>query len=88
MDLRCFFSFLIYSTGFGLVIGFIAHFNTLLVTTLDYNAIADLHTLQTTVVHAKSFQSAFTSRFLITDLNSGNSSTAPTKSSHHKLPYK
>jgi hypothetical protein len=32
--------------GSGLDIGFIAHFNTQLVITLNYSAIADLHTLQ------------------------------------------
>jgi hypothetical protein len=45
-------------TGFGLGIGFIDHFNTRLVTTLTYSAIADLHTLQITTAHAKPFQSA------------------------------
>jgi hypothetical protein len=44
--------------GFGLEIGFIDHFNTRLVTTLNYNAFADLHTLQITTARAKSFQSA------------------------------
>jgi hypothetical protein len=41
--------------GFGLKIGFIDHFNTQLVTTLNYSAIADLHILQITTPHAKSF---------------------------------
>jgi hypothetical protein len=44
--------------GFGLEIGFIDHFNTQLVTTLNYSAIADFHTLQITTAHAKLFQSA------------------------------
>jgi hypothetical protein len=35
--------------GFGSYIGFIDHFNTKLVTTVNYSAIADLHTLQITV---------------------------------------
>jgi hypothetical protein len=34
--------------GLGLEIGFIDHFNTRLVTTLNYSAIADFHTLQIT----------------------------------------
>jgi hypothetical protein len=45
----------------GLVIGFIDHFNTRLVTTFNYSAIANLHTLKTTTAHAKSFQSAVSS---------------------------
>jgi hypothetical protein len=43
--------------GFGLQIGFIDHFNTRLVTTLNYSTIADVHSLQITTAHAKSFQS-------------------------------
>jgi hypothetical protein len=43
-------------------------------TTSTYNAIADLHTLQITRSHAKTSQSAFTSRFLATDLNNEYSS--------------
>jgi hypothetical protein len=50
-----------YRWGFGLEIGFIGHFNTRLVTTINYSAIADLHTLQITTAHAKSFQSAVSS---------------------------
>jgi hypothetical protein len=37
--------------GFGLEIGFIDHFNTHLVTTLNYGTIADLRTLQITRAH-------------------------------------
>jgi hypothetical protein len=75
-------------TGFGLEIGFIDHFNTRLVTALDYSAFADLPTLEITRAHAKPFQSAvFISRFLVTASNSGHSSTAPNKSSLHRLPY-
>jgi hypothetical protein len=37
--------------GFWLDIGFIDHFNTQLVITFNYIAIADLHTLQITVTH-------------------------------------
>jgi hypothetical protein len=42
---------------------------TRLGTTNSYNSIADLHDLQITRAHAKSSQSGFTSRFLVTDLN-------------------
>jgi hypothetical protein len=38
-------------------IGFIDHFNTYLVTTFNYSAIADLHT----TAHSKSFQPAVSS---------------------------
>jgi hypothetical protein len=40
------------------------------------NAIADLHTLQITRAHAKSFHSAFTSCFLVTYLNNEDYSAA------------
>jgi hypothetical protein len=75
------------STELWLDTGLIDHFNTRLVTTADYRTIADLHTLQTTTVDNKSFQSAFTSRFPVTDLNNGDSSTAPTNSSLHRFHY-
>jgi hypothetical protein len=48
-----------------------------LVITLNYGAIADVHTLPITTAHDKFFQ-PFTSRFPATDLNNGDSSTAPT----------
>jgi hypothetical protein len=69
--------------------GFIGHFNTRLVKTLNYSAIADLHTLQITTAHAKSFPvcSVFTRRFPVTASNSGHSSTASIKPSLHRLPY-
>jgi hypothetical protein len=54
--------------------GFIDHLQ--MVTRSNYGAIANLHTLQITIVHAKSSQSVFTSRFLVTDLNNGDSSTS------------
>jgi hypothetical protein len=44
--------------GFGLEIGFMDHFDTRLVTTINYSAIADLHILQITTAHANSFHSA------------------------------
>jgi hypothetical protein len=44
------------------------------VTANNYKAVANLHNLQITRVHAKSFQSAVTSRFLVTVLNNGVSS--------------
>jgi hypothetical protein len=47
--------------GFGLEVGFIDHLD--IVTTSNYNAITDLHTLQFAAAHAKPSQSAFTSRF-------------------------
>jgi hypothetical protein len=47
--------------GSGLKIGFIDHFNTRLLTTLNYSIIGDLRTLQITTAHAKSFQSAVSS---------------------------
>jgi hypothetical protein len=73
-------------TGFGLEIGFIDHVNTGLVTTLNYSTIANLHTLQITKAHAKSFEacSVFTSRSLVKASNNGDSST---KSSLHRLAY-
>jgi hypothetical protein len=46
---------------FGLEVGFINHFNTRLVITINYSAIADIHTLQITTAHAKSLQSAVSS---------------------------
>jgi hypothetical protein len=60
---------------FGLMNGFIYHLQTRLGTTSTYNAIADLHTLQITREHTESSQTAFTSRFLVTDLNNGDSLT-------------
>jgi hypothetical protein len=45
-----------YSRGFGF-----DHFNTQLMTTLNYSAIADFHTLQITTAYAKSFQSSVSS---------------------------
>jgi hypothetical protein len=47
-----------YGQEYGLEVGFIDHFNTWLVTTLNYITITDLHILQITTAQAKSFQSA------------------------------
>jgi hypothetical protein len=60
---------------------FIDHLYTRLGTTSTYNAIADLITLQITTAHAKPFAAcfAFTSRFLATVSNSGDSSASPTQ---------
>jgi hypothetical protein len=44
--------------GFGLEIEFTDHFYTRLMITLNYSAIAELHNLQITIAHAKTFQSA------------------------------
>jgi hypothetical protein len=52
------------------------HLYTQLLATSNYNAIADLHTLQITRAHVKSSQSSFTSRFLVTDLNNGDTSSS------------
>jgi hypothetical protein len=47
-------------TGFGLVIGFVAHLK--LVTTINYRAIVDSHSLQFTTARTKSSQSAVSSQ--------------------------
>jgi hypothetical protein len=60
--------------GFWLVNGFTDHLQ--IVTKSNYNAIANLHTLQFTRADATSSQSAFISRFLVTDLNNGDSSAS------------
>jgi hypothetical protein len=65
--------------GDGLVNGFVDHLYTRLGTTSIYSAIAGLHTLHITRTHDKSSQSTFTSRFLVTDLNNGDSSASVIK---------
>jgi hypothetical protein len=70
-----------------LEIGFIDHFNTRLVTTLKYSAIADLHTSQIITAHAIFFSLLSLVVSLVTAYNIGGSSTTPTKSSLHRLPY-
>jgi hypothetical protein len=71
--------------SFELVIRFIGHIQV--VTRINCNTIANFHTLQITTAHPKTFQSSFTSRFLATDLNNGDFSTASINSSLHTLPY-
>jgi hypothetical protein len=69
--------------GFGLDIGFIGHFNTLLESTLNYSAIANFHTLQFTRTHAKSFPPCriFTSSCLVKVSNNGYSFASELKTS-------
>jgi hypothetical protein len=79
-----------YRRDLRLEIKFTAHFNTRLVTTLNYSAIADLHTLQITTAYVKSFYSVFTSRSLVTATNSEDSSASaftslPAGSQLHRL---
>jgi hypothetical protein len=72
-----------YRRGFGLDIGFIDHFNTQLVITLNYTANADIHTLHFTPAHSKSFPfcSVFTRHFLVTASKNGYSSASALNSS-------
>jgi hypothetical protein len=62
------------SKGFGLEIGFIN--NLQIVTTGNYNALANLHTLQITTAHAEPSQCASTSCLLVMGLNNGDSSAS------------
>jgi hypothetical protein len=64
-----------------LEIGFIDHFNTKLVTTPNYSAIANFHNLQFNRVHTKSFpvRSVFSSSCLVTAPNNGYSSASGLK---------
>jgi hypothetical protein len=64
--------------GFGLMNGFTDHLNTQLGTTSNYSATANLYNSQITITLAKPFPACcvFTSRFLATDSNSGDSSTS------------
>jgi hypothetical protein len=59
-------------------IWFIGHLYARLVTTFNFSIIPNLHILQITIVHAKSFPafSPFTSRFPVTASNSRDSSTS------------
>jgi hypothetical protein len=63
-----------YRRGFRLVTPFIDHLQ--IVTASNYSVIAKLHTSQNTREHARSSQSDFTSRFLVTDLNRGDSAAS------------
>jgi hypothetical protein len=80
---------------FGLDTGFIDHLYTQRRTTSNYSAIANLHTLQITTAHAKSFPAScvFSSHSLATSYNS-ESSSAPALMSTlndsflHRLPYR
>jgi hypothetical protein len=56
-------------TRFGLVIGFTAYFQ--MVTTSNYNVLANSYTRLLTTAHTKFSQFVFTSRFLLTDPNNG-----------------
>jgi hypothetical protein len=69
--------------GFGLDIGFLDHYNTRLVITLNYSAIANFQTLQNTRSHVMSLpvSSIFTRRFLVTASDNGYSSTSVLMSS-------
>jgi hypothetical protein len=60
--------------GFGLDIGFIDHFNTQLLMTLNHSAIANSHTLQ--ITSAQKLVLSVTRRCLITASNSGDSSAS------------
>jgi hypothetical protein len=55
--------------GVGLVIGFMEHLYTRLVTASKYNAVTNSRTLQFTTARIKSSQSVFTSRCLMTASN-------------------
>jgi hypothetical protein len=65
-----------------MVNGFTVHLYTRLRTTSTYDTVADLHTLQITRAHAKSSQSAFTTRFLVMDPNNADTSASMLASCH------
>jgi hypothetical protein len=78
-----------YRHGFGLEIGFTGHLCTQLITISNYSAIANLHTLQFTVTHARTrahthlcsqFATRPNSLFLVTAYNSVASSASALKS--------
>jgi hypothetical protein len=71
----------IQTTGFGLVTRVIGHLHIRRISASNYSAIANLHTLQITAANTKFSQacSVFSSRFLVTASNSGDTSaSAPT----------
>jgi hypothetical protein len=78
--------------GFGLDIGYIDHFTTQLVITLNYSAITDFHILQITSVYAKFFSaySVVTTICLVTASNNGYSSASGSSplrlEDHFQLP--
>jgi hypothetical protein len=51
--------------GFGSVIGFIEHLYTQLLTIINCSAITNSHTLQFTIAHTKSSQSAVSSPVVV-----------------------
>jgi hypothetical protein len=75
--------------GFGLDAGFIENFNTQLIITLNYSAIANFYTLQIIREQAKSFptRSVFTSSCLVTASNNGYSSASGLMSSLNRDSY-
>jgi hypothetical protein len=74
---------------FGLVVGFIDHFSTQLVITLNYSAIVDFRTLKIATAHAKSFLvcRVVTRLFLVTASNNGYSSASVLKSSLNGVSF-
>jgi hypothetical protein len=75
--------------GFGLEIRSV-HFNTRLVTTLNYSTIAFLHILQISTAHGKSLQSVVSCRSLVKASDNGDSSVSaltslPSGSQLHRL---
>jgi hypothetical protein len=74
----------------SLDIGFIDQLYTQLRTTSNYSAIANLNTLQITTAPDKSFPACcvFTSRYLVTASNSGDSPASVLNSSFHRLLYR
>jgi hypothetical protein len=67
---------LVWTTIDGVLIGDCIFDHSQIVTASNCNAIANVHTLETTTAHAKPFQSGFTSRFPVTHLSSGDSSVS------------
>jgi hypothetical protein len=78
-----------YRRGFGFDVGFTDHLYTQLQITSNYNAIANLHTLQITTTPTKPFPAycIFTSRFLVTACNSGNSSASAMAAPYQRLIF-
>jgi hypothetical protein len=70
-----------YRLGFGLNIGYIDHFSTQLVITLNYSTISYFHTLQVSRAHTISLAtcSVFTSSCMVTASNNGYSSASGLK---------